>query len=176
MKENNIVTSTMNASRSELVNTHVFNAPRGLVFKLWTDFDHLIKWWCPEGFTMSKSNLTLRSGHVLHFVMKSPDGQEICGKLVYKETVAPEKAVFVKSFADSDGNMVRAPFCSEFPLEVLNVLTFEEQDGKTILTVKGYPINATEEELEFFESMHSNMQQSFIGTFENLEKYLAELI
>lgn len=175
MKEDNIVKSEMNTERSELVNSYIFNASRELMFKMWTDFDHLLKWWCPEGCTMNKSNLTQSSSDVLHFVIKSPDGQEMDGKLVFKERVAPEKVVFIKSFTDQDGNTTPAPFCTEFPMEVKNIITLEEQDGKTRVTVKGCPINATEEELKFFESMHSNMEHSFIGTFENLEKYLTEV-
>ena len=114
---------------------------------------------------MNKSELTQSTGDVLHFVIKSPDGKEMRGKLVFKETVAPEKISFIKSFTDNEGNTIPAPFCAEFPNEVLNVATFEDNNSKTILTIKGSLINATEEEIKFFESMHSNMAHSFIGTF-----------
>lgn len=176
MKEDNMEKSEKNIERSELVNTHVFNVSRELMFKMWTDFDHLLKWWCPEGCTMNKSNLIQSSSDILHFIIKSSDDKEMSGKLVFKESMAPEKVAFIKSFTDQDGNTIPAPFCAEFPMEVMNVLTLVEEDGKTKVIVKGYPINATEEEIKFFESMHSNMQQSFIGTFENLEKYLVELL
>lgn len=110
MTENCTATSATNAAGSELAITRELHAGRELVFKVWTDVDHLINWWCPEGFTMNESKLSLRSGGVFHYSMKSPDGQEMWGKLVYNEIVAPEKIVFVKSFTDPDGNTVRAIF------------------------------------------------------------------
>jgi uncharacterized protein YndB with AHSA1/START domain len=173
MTENNASTSATNAAGSELAITHVLHVPREVVFKVWADMDHLKKWWCPEGFTINESKLGLRPSGVYHYSMKSHDGQEMWGKLVYNEIVASEKIVFIKSFTDPDGNTVRTPFSPAFPLEIQNVLTFKEKDGKTTLTIRGRPINATEEEIQFFTAMHGNMLQSFGGTFRQLDEYLA---
>jgi uncharacterized protein YndB with AHSA1/START domain len=65
------------------------------------------------------------------------------GKFVYREIVAPEKIVFINSFADENGNPVRNSYIRNWPLEVLNTLTLAQQDGKTLLTLRGGPINAT---------------------------------
>src|SRR5665647_1251665 len=93
---------------SELVLTHVFNAPRELVFKAWTDAEHLKHWWGPAGFKISISKFDIRPGGVFHYCMKSDAGDEMWGKFVYHEIVAPEKLVFVNSFSDEEGNTVRA--------------------------------------------------------------------
>jgi hypothetical protein len=52
-------------------------------------------------------------------------------------------------------------------------MTLTEENGKTMLTIKGGPINAKPEELDAFESNRKSMQQGFGGTFDKLDSYLA---
>jgi uncharacterized protein YndB with AHSA1/START domain len=105
----------------------------------------------------------------------NPDGHQMWGKFVFHEIAGPGKLVFVNSFSDTQGNTVRAPFSELFPLEILNILTFTEQDGHTTLTMRGGPIQATDDEVQFFHSMHPSMQQGFGETFAQLDEYLAKL-
>jgi uncharacterized protein YndB with AHSA1/START domain len=63
-----------------------------------------------------------------------------------------------------------------WPLEILNTLTLTERDGKTTLTLRGGPINASEEELRTFATGVSGMRQGFAGTFKQLDRYLAEAL
>jgi len=95
------------------------------------------------------------------------------GKFVYREITPPERLVFTNSFSDPHGNTVRAPWSATWPLEVLNTLTFTEHEGKTTLTLRGGPINATPAEVEEFAAMAASMQQGFGGTFDKLDQYLA---
>jgi uncharacterized protein YndB with AHSA1/START domain len=60
------------------------------------------------------------------------------------------------------------------PLEVINHLTLTESEGKTTLTLTGGPVNATEEERTTFEGMRPHVQQGFVGTFDQLDAYLAK--
>lgn len=158
---------------NELVITRVFNAPRKLVFQAWTEPERLAQWWGPKGFTLEVYKLDLRPGGIFLASQRSPEGHVMWGKFVYKEIVAPEKLVFVNSFSDEEGNTIRAPFSATWPLEILNHLTFDEHDGKTTLTFRGGPINATPEELQTFDGMRPMMQQGFGGTFDQLDAYLA---
>jgi uncharacterized protein YndB with AHSA1/START domain len=96
------------------------------------------------------------------------------GKFVYREIAAPERIVFVNSFSNEKGETARSPFHPNWPLDVLNKLTLSEHEGKTKLTLRGRPINATEEEQKIFESFRESMQQGFAGTFEQLDEYLAK--
>ena len=57
------------------------------------------------------------------------------------------------------------------PLEIRNTLTLREANGKTMLTLHGQPLYATDEEL--FKDMFPSMQQGFGGTFDQLDAYLA---
>lgn len=119
------------AGADTLVITRVFDAPRSLVFKVWTDPKHLAQWWGPKGFTLHVQALDLRPDGVFHYSQQSPDGQVMWGKFVYREIAAPERLVFVSSFSDEAGNTVRHPWSADWPLEILNIVTLSEHEGKT---------------------------------------------
>ena len=69
-------------SDREIVTTRVFNAARELVFKAWTDPDHLVHWWGPKGFTNTFQEFDLRPGGIWRFVMHGPDGVDYKNKSV----------------------------------------------------------------------------------------------
>jgi uncharacterized protein YndB with AHSA1/START domain len=156
-----------------LVLTRVFDAPRELVFKVWTDPEHFGNWWGPKGFSLNITKMDVRPGGMFFGSQKSPEGHVMWGKFVYQEVTPVDKLVYIQSFSDEDGNTVRAPFNPNWPLEIINILTLTEADGKTVLTLQGGPFNATEEERATFEGMRPMIQQGFGGTFDQLEDYLA---
>ena len=157
---------------NDFVITRVFNAPRKLIFDAFTQPKHLAHWWGPKGMALEVINLDLRPDGIFHYGMKTPDGHEMFGVFKYIEIVSPEKIVFINAFADKDGNLIRAPFNPLWPLEVYNVWTLTEENGKTTLTLKGRPHNASDEENKMFEAGMPSMQQGFGGTFDQLETYL----
>ena len=153
--------------------SRTFDAPRETVWRVYTEIDHLARWWGPKGFTWITGTLDLRPGGLFHYGMKAPTGQEMWGKFVYREIVKPERIVFTNSFSDKDGNTTRAPFAPNWPLEVLNVIEFVEQGGKTVLNMAGSPFNATAEEEEMFDKMRPSLDAGFKGTLDQLADYLA---
>ena len=157
----------------ELVITRTFNAPKKLVYKAFSESEALVQWWGPKGAKIEVNKFNFKPGGIFHYSMQSPMG-EMWGRFHYMEIVEPERIVFTNSFSDKDGNIIRAPFSNDFPLEIMNILTLNEQDGKTTVTLKGSPINATEAEMNFFTNMFSGMQQGFAGTFDQLEEYLSK--
>src|SRR5712692_4415203 len=167
------------SASEEFTISRVFDAPRDLVFKAWTESERLALWWGPKGFKMLIANLDLRPGGVFHYCMQAPEGSAMGGKLwgkfVYREIVSPARLVFVNSFSDEAGVLTRHPLTPNWPLEVLNVLTFAEHQGKTTVTLTGIPINVTEAEREIFKVGHKSMQQGFGGTLDQLEQYLAKV-
>lgn len=82
------------ASDREIVATRVFDAPRELVFRMWTDPEHIAQWWGPRGFTNTISKMDVRPGGVWEFVMHGPDGTDYKNKFVYVEVVRPERIVY----------------------------------------------------------------------------------
>jgi uncharacterized protein YndB with AHSA1/START domain len=108
----------------------------------------------------------------LLYSLRTPDGKEMWGKFVYREILPPDRLVFVNSFSDPHGNVVRAPFNPKWPLEILNTLTLGEQFNLTTLSLIGKPLNATGDELALFESMLDSIHEGFSGTFDQLAAYL----
>ena len=151
------------------------DAPRDLVFRVWTEGAHLHEWWGPKGFEMTHLTNDLRSGGTMHYGMRSPDGFVMWGRWVYREVAAPERLSFVVSFSDENQAVTRAPFAADWPLEVLSVVTFEDLGGRTRLRMTGEPVNATDEERRTFFGGHASMQQGWGGTFAQLTDYLARL-
>ncbi len=159
---------------AEFTVSRTFNAPRDVVWKAYTELDALSKWWGPKGFVWLGGTLDFKPGGMFHYGMRSPDGHEMWGKFNYREIVPKTKIVFTNSFSDKNGATLRAPFAADWPLEVLNNVTFSEAGGKTTMTLTGSPFNATEEENARFEAMRPSMNQGFAGTFDQLEAYLAQ--
>ena len=60
----------------EIVATRIFDAPRELVWKVWTEQEHIGQWWGPKGFTTTTYSMDVRPGGVWRFVMHGPDGRE----------------------------------------------------------------------------------------------------
>lgn len=155
--------------------TRVVDAPRSRVWKAWTDAKELKKWWGPKGFEVVSTKVDLKPGGIFHYLLRSPNGQEMWGKFVYREIAPMKKIVFTSSFSNEAGGVERAPFAANFPLEVLNRVEFSERDGKTALRLTGTPFDASDDERAFFRSMFPSMQQGFKGTLDQLETYLATL-
>jgi uncharacterized protein YndB with AHSA1/START domain len=161
----------------EFVISRTFAAPRALMWKAWSEADALAQWWGPKGAAIRVAKFDFRPGGVFHYAMQYKPGHDIWGRFVYREMVKPERLVFVNSFSDAEGGVTRAPFPQlgdKWPLEVLNTLTFTEAGGKTTLTLRSGPINATEDERKIFASMVESMRQGFGGTFDKLADYLAK--
>lgn len=126
------------APGNDLVITRVFNAPRDLVFQVWTQPEHIMRWWGPQGFTAPVCKIDLRPGGGFLYCMRSPEGQDFWSKGTFREVVAPERIVYVDAFADADGNQVPASYygmSEDWPAETLVTLTFAAQGDKTAVTL-----------------------------------------
>lgn len=140
MAESNATANTdTNAEERELVITRIFDAPRELVFKAWTECEHLQRWWGPKGFTAPFCKIDLRVGGKYLFCMRSPESKDFWSTGVYREIVQLERLVCTDSFADAEGNVVPATHYgmgADFPLETQVTVTFAEHEGKTQMTLR----------------------------------------
>jgi uncharacterized protein YndB with AHSA1/START domain len=116
------------ASKRELVITRVFDAPRSLVFKAWTEPEHMVKWLGPQGFTGKILQSAKRPGDAYRYYMRDPQGGDHWQQGIVREMVEPERLVCTYVWADAEGNPTR-------PETLLTVL-FEELGGKTKLTLR----------------------------------------
>jgi uncharacterized protein YndB with AHSA1/START domain len=81
-------------SDREIVVTRVFDAPRALVFKAWTDPKHLAHWWGPNGFSITTYEMDFRPGGTWRFVMHGPDGRDYQTENLYVEIAEPERLIY----------------------------------------------------------------------------------
>jgi uncharacterized protein YndB with AHSA1/START domain len=170
------MTATQAATGADFVMSRVFDAPRDLVWKCFTDPEHLKHWWGPKGVKVVKSEMDLRPGGTYHYAMQVPGGLVMWGKQVYREITPKDRLVFVNSFSDENGGLTRHPMAPTWPIETMSIFTFEDQPGnKTKFTVRWCPHNATEEERKTFDAGHASMTQGWSGTMEQLEAYLAKV-
>ena len=132
--------STLNETERMVV-TRVFDAPRELVWKAWTDPKYVMQWWGPKGFTAPVCKMDFRVGGKFLCCMRAPDGQEGWNGGEYHEIVLHEKIVFSMYFADSKGNKVDpAEYGSEHEAieDARDMVLFEDMgNGRTKLTFLG---------------------------------------
>jgi uncharacterized protein YndB with AHSA1/START domain len=153
----------------------VFDAPRELVYKAWTEPDRMQEWFGPKGLKTLSAKMDLRPGGVYHYGMQSPDGKKMWGKWVFREIVESQKLVFVSSFSDEKQGIARHPMSPDWPLETLSTILFEDAGkGKTKLTIQWTAIHASEKERKTFDSSHESMNGGWNGTLEQLTAYLAK--
>ncbi|MGH8369980.1 MAG: SRPBCC family protein [Gammaproteobacteria bacterium] len=165
-------TATPHSKPDEFVISRVFDAPRELMWKVWTEPERLTQWFGPKGVKMPTCKMDFRPGGTFLYCMLTPDGHEMWGKWVFREIDAPNRIVLVNSFSDPEGGLTRHPLNPDWPLEMLSTTSFSEQGSKTLLTVRWQPLNPTEAERHTFETNHASMQQGWGGTFEQLDDYL----
>lgn len=110
--------------------TRVFDAPRELVYKAWTDPERLAQWWGPHGFTNPVCEVDLRPGGIWRIDMQGPDGTIYPNKGVYQEIVAPERLVYSDVVDEGETAWGETP-----PPSSTNTVMFEEDDGKTVVTL-----------------------------------------
>jgi uncharacterized protein YndB with AHSA1/START domain len=146
----------------ELVITRIFNAPRALVFKAWTDPKQVAQWWGPRGFTNPVCEIDARPGGALRIVMRAPDGAEYPMIGVFREVVAPERLVFTNIAVDQEGKPV---------LDGLTTVGFAEQGTKTKLTLETRAKALVDYAAKFLEGMDAGWTQSI----DRLEAYVARV-
>ena len=111
----------------ELVITRIFDAPRSLVFQVWTDPAHAKHWWGPRGYTTLSCEIDLSPGGAWRVRSRHTDDAETVEQGVFREIVEPERLVFTHYWVRQDGST---------SAETLVTVTFAEADGKTTLTFR----------------------------------------
>ncbi len=143
----------------ELTITRVFDAPRDLVFRAWTDARNLAQWWGPKNFTNPVCEIDARVGGKLRIHMRAPDGTVYPMKGEIREVVAPERLVFTNIALDAAGNHL---------LEGLTTVTFAEEGGKTKMTLRTHAAAVVEYAAAYLQGMEAGWTQSI----DKLERHL----
>ena len=118
--------------------TRIFDAPRELVFKAWTDPAHLVHWYAPKACSIQFYKFEFQQGGTFQSCIQVPGGHDCWCKGVYLEIVAPERIVFSMAVTDEKGTLVDpvdVGMDPDWPRETIVAVTFEEYEGKTKLTL-----------------------------------------
>ncbi len=149
----------MDASRSpdvhatprELTLVRVYETPRRLVFKAWTDAGLLAQWWGPKGFTNPLCEFDPKPEGAIRIDMRGPDGTQYPMTGVVREIAKPDKLVFDSSPLDENGNPI---------FEVRTAVKFVERNGKTTVTVHARVGKAGPAAVEYLTGMEHGWSQS----------------
>lgn len=107
-----------------ITHTRFLDAPRDLVWEVWTNPEHIKEWWGPDGFTLTTKSMSVEPGQIWDFVMHGM-GQDWDNKIEYVEVIKPSLLSYKHSGARSE----------EYNFTV--TILFEElEGGKTLLTMK----------------------------------------
>ena len=149
-------TSQKPVAEREITLVRTFDAPRELVFSMWTDAKHLAQWWGPHHFDNPVCQADARVGGAILIHMRGPDGNAHVMGGVYREITPPSRIVFTTSVDDKGVRL----------LEGHNVLTFEEVGGKTRMTLQAKVSGFT----EITKMMVGGFEAGWTQSLEKLEK------
>lgn len=120
----------------ELTIARIIDAPVALVFKAWSQPEHLMRWWGPKSFTCPSCRMDFKEGGAYRSSIRSPDGEEAWMVGHYKHIVEPERIVFTFAWEDADG--LRGP-------QTLVTVTLSPQGQSTKLVFHQAPFDSAEE-------------------------------
>ncbi len=157
----------------EYVLERIFDAPRELVWRAWTDPEILHQWYGP-GIETVIHQFDLRPGGAWLNEMKWGDKSDF-SKMAFQEVVQPEKMVWHHSSTDADWNIVSSPMMANWPRVLLTTVTFQEANGKTTVRLSQIPLDATDAEIACFAEMMVNMDKGWGSGFKMLDDLLQDL-
>lgn len=135
----------------DIVGTRIYDAPRELVWRMWTEPEHIARWWGPNGFSLTTHEMDVRPGGVWDFVMHGPDGTDYKNKIIYREVTPHERLAW---------SHVSGPL---FEAEA----TFQARDdGRTQVTMR----------MHFASAELRNTVAKQYGAIEGLQQTLGRLV
>ena len=157
MKEYN----TFKQEGNVLVHTRLLDAPRDLVWEVWTNPEHIKEWWGPNGFSLTTKSMTVEPGKIWEFIMHGM-GRDWDNKIEYLEVKKPSRLTYKHTGAENE----------DYNFSV--AVYFEEVEGKTLLTMKStFKSEAIIEELNRKVNAIEGGKQT-LNRLENYRELLAE--
>jgi uncharacterized protein YndB with AHSA1/START domain len=143
--------SSSQPSEWDLVLTRVLDAPREVVWQVWTDPAHLAQWWGPKGFTNSRCEWNAKPKGSIRIDMRGPDGVVYPMSGVFEEIVEPERLVFISTALDENGKSM---------FDNLNIVSFADRGEKTELTLQVRVLTMTARAPQHLKGMSIGWSQS----------------
>lgn len=154
-----------------LVMERLFEHPVKDVFEAFSSGEALAQWWAPASMKCTSHRFDFRPGGLFLFKMQNKE-LTMWARFIFGRIDPGRHLEFTLSFSDEKGGITRAPFFENWPLEIFNVFTFENKGDSTVLKMKSYPVNATNEEIASFRKNWANFNSGVSASFDELETYL----
>ncbi|OQP56745.1 SRPBCC domain-containing protein [Niastella populi] len=151
--------NTFRQEENMLIHTRLIDAPRDLVWEVWTNPEHIKEWWGPDGFSLTTISMQVEPGKTWDFLMHGW-GKDWDNKITYVEVIKPSLLSYKHSGSDA-----------EYNFEV--TVSFEEVEGKTLLTMK-----STFKSKEIIDELNRKVNAIEGGkqTLNRLQHYIKALI
>ncbi len=157
----------------EYVLDRIFDAPRELVWRAWTDPELLHRWYGPGAETIIHE-FDLKPGGSWLNEMKW-GGNSDFSKMVFQEVTQSERLVWHHSSSDSDWNIVTSPMMADWPRVLLTTVIFEDMGDKTNVRLSQVPIEATHAEIACFAATMAGMDKGWGSGYAILDELFVEL-
>lgn len=157
----------------EFILDRLFDAPRAMVWKAWTDPELMQRWYGP-GVETIIHKFDLKPDGVWLNEMKMGGGSSY-QKVIFKEVVKPEKMVWLHCSADADWNVAASAMMPDWPRILLTTVTFEEKGEQTNVRLSQIPADATDAEIACFAKMKDGMSGGWGKGYAIIDDVLTEL-
>ena len=157
-----------NNDSKEIVIRREFDAPRSLLWDVWTRPEHIEKWWGPRGFSTKVTEMDFRAGGKWKYVMTGPDGMEYPVNGIFSEVTPPERIVTTDEFGDDYDK--RMPGV-DLPKGLVATAVFDDLGTRSRLTLT--TSHATAEDRKKHEAM--GVIAGWNSSFDKMDEYLAEI-
>lgn len=157
----------------EYIIERLFDAPRALVWQVWTDPKLVSRWYGPNAET-TIHKFDLKPGGLWLNEMKWGENSNF-QKAEFQQVTEPEKLVWHHYSTDADWNIAANPMMPDWPRALLTTVTFEETDGKTTVRLSQIPMDATDTEIACFAKMMAGMDNGWGAGYTIIDEIIAEL-
>lgn len=151
----------------------VFDAPRELVWRAWTDPTLLPRWYGPRVETIIHRH-ELKPGGLWLGEMRW-GGNSHYQRVEFTEVTPPERLVWLHSVSDRDWTIIANPMMADWPRVLLTTVTFAEDGNRTRMRLTWVPHGASEAEIACFSAAMAGMDKGWSAGMELLAELLAEL-
>ncbi len=158
----------------EYVLDRVFDAPREMVWRAWTDPELLPRWYGP-GVETIIHKFDLKPGGMWLNEMKWGEKSDL-SKMVFQEIVPQEKLVWHHSSTDADWNVITNPMMENWPRVLLTTVTFEDMGDKTNVRLTMVPVDASDAEIACFAAAMAGMDSGWGKGYAILDELFRELL
>jgi uncharacterized protein YndB with AHSA1/START domain len=147
-----------------IVISRLIDAPRELVFKAFTDPEHLAQFWGPKGFSTARCSIDLRVGGEFRVDLRGPDGVSYPCTGIYRDITPPERIVYAGTASDDN------PCSAGLPARSLVTMTFAAVDGKTKITIHTRLQSAADRDA----AIRGGFKSGWNDSLDRLEAFLAQ--